>query len=110
MRESLGRKIKRNGLPLISMMLNGPYEISRRRGSGSPGPAARCRGEGEHGTRRVVEMLDDPTAPPINEIIGSMEWQKHTVRGFMAGAMKKAGYEVISFKNDAGERSYRIEA
>jgi hypothetical protein len=37
-----------------------------------------------------------------------MGWQAHTVRGFMAGAMKKAGYEVESFKPEGGERTYRI--
>ena len=37
-----------------------------------------------------------------------MGWQKHTVRGFMAGAMKKAGYAVESFKPEGGERTYRI--
>jgi hypothetical protein len=35
-----------------------------------------------------------------------MGWQKHTVRGFMAGAMKKAGYVVESFQSDSGERTY----
>jgi hypothetical protein len=35
-------------------------------------------------------------------------WQKHTVRGFMAGTLKKAGYEVISEKNADGQRTYRI--
>jgi hypothetical protein len=35
-----------------------------------------------------------------------MGWQRHTVRGFMAGAMRKAGYQVESFK--PGERTYRI--
>jgi hypothetical protein len=29
-------------------------------------------------------------------------------RGFMAGAMKKAGYAVESFKPEGGERTYRI--
>jgi hypothetical protein len=29
-------------------------------------------------------------------------------RGFMAGAMKKAGYNVESFKPEGGERTYRI--
>ena len=37
-----------------------------------------------------------------------MGWQRHTVRGFMAGAMRKAGYEVESFKPEGGERTYRI--
>jgi hypothetical protein len=36
--------------------------------------------------------------------------QKHTVRGFMAGAMTKAGYHVESFKPEGGERSYRLPA
>jgi hypothetical protein len=37
-----------------------------------------------------------------------MAWQKHTVRGFMGGAMKKAGYNVESFKSAKGDRTYRI--
>ena len=32
-----------------------------------------------------------------------MGWQRHTVRGFMAGAMKKAGYSIESFKPEGGE-------
>ena len=37
-----------------------------------------------------------------------MGWQRHTVRGMMAGSLKKAGYAVESFKSDNGERTYRI--
>ena len=44
----------------------------------------------------------------IGDSMGTMGWQKHTVRGFMAGAMKKAGNEVESFKPEGGERTYRI--
>jgi hypothetical protein len=44
----------------------------------------------------------------LAEIMDQMGWQKHTVRGFMAGAMKKAGYTVESFKPRGGERTYRI--
>ena len=44
----------------------------------------------------------------LAEITDKMGWQKHTDRGFMAGAMKKAGYIVESFKSDKGERTYRI--
>ncbi len=59
-------------------------------------------------TARVVAMLQREKGASLAEIMEQMGWQKHTVRGFMAGAMKKAGYTVESFKSDKGERSYRI--
>ena len=59
-------------------------------------------------TARVVAMLQRKNGATLEEIMSQMGWQKHTVRGFMAGAMKKAGYTVESFKSDKGERSYRI--
>ena len=53
-------------------------------------------------------MLQRKNGATLAEIMDKMGWQKHTVRGFMAGAMKKAGFTVESFKNEAGARSYRI--
>jgi hypothetical protein len=53
-------------------------------------------------------MLKRPEGATITEIMTKMGWLKHMVRGFMAGAMKKAGYTVESFKPEGGERSYRI--
>jgi Protein of unknown function (DUF3489) len=44
----------------------------------------------------------------ITEIMDKMGWQRHTVRAFMAGAMKKAGFTVKSFKPEGGQRSYRL--
>jgi hypothetical protein len=58
-------------------------------------------------TAQVVAMLQRKNGATLAEIMEKMGWQKHTVRGFMAGAMKKAGYTVESFK-EGGERSYRI--
>jgi hypothetical protein len=57
---------------------------------------------------QVVAMLQRPEGAKISEIMTTMGWQRHTVRGFVAGAMKKAGYNVDSFKPEGGERSYRI--
>lgn len=59
-------------------------------------------------TARVVTMLKREGGATLEEIMAQMGWQKHTVRGFMAGTMKKAGYTVESFKSEAGARSYRI--
>jgi hypothetical protein len=61
-------------------------------------------------TAQVVAMLQRKNGATLAEIMDKMGWQKHTVRGFMAGAMKKAGYTVESFKSDKGDRTYRINA
>ena len=57
---------------------------------------------------QVIEMLERKGGAALTEIMDKMGWQKHTVRGFMAGAMKKAGHTVESFKPEGGERSYRL--
>jgi hypothetical protein len=59
-------------------------------------------------TAEVVAMLQRKGGASISEIMKAMKWQRHTVRGFMAGAMRKAGYTVESFKPEGGERSYRL--
>ena len=59
-------------------------------------------------TAQVVAMLQRKNGATLAEIMEKMGWQKHTVRGFMAGAMKKAGYTIESFKSDKGERTYKI--
>jgi hypothetical protein len=60
-------------------------------------------------TAQVVAMLQREGGATISEIMSAMGWQKHTVRGFMAGTMKKGGYTVESFKPEGGERTYRIQ-
>ena len=60
-------------------------------------------------TARVIAMLQRKGGATLAEIMTTMGWQKHTVRGFMAGAMKKAGYAVESFKPQGGERTYQIK-
>jgi hypothetical protein len=59
-------------------------------------------------TAQVVAMLQRKNGATLAEIMDKMGWQKHTVRGFMAGAMKKVGYTVESFKPEGGERTYRL--
>ena len=61
-------------------------------------------------TAQVVAMLQRKNGATLAENMDQMGWQRHTVRGFMAGAMKKAGYAVESFKPEGGERTYRINS
>jgi hypothetical protein len=57
---------------------------------------------------QVIARMQRKGGVSISELMQSMGWQRHTVRGFMAGAMKKAGYTVESFKPEGGDRSYRL--
>jgi len=59
---------------------------------------------------QVVALLQRKHGATLTEIMEKMGWHKDTVRGFMAGAMKKAGYAVESFKPEGGERSYRLNS
>jgi hypothetical protein len=59
-------------------------------------------------TAQVVAMLQRKNGATMSELMAKMGWQAHTVRGFMAGALKGAGFEVESFKPQGGERTYRI--
>jgi hypothetical protein len=55
-----------------------------------------------------LELLKRSGGATVQQIMAKTGWQKHTVRGFIAGSMKKAGHAVESFKSEAGERTYRI--
>ncbi len=57
---------------------------------------------------QAIALMQRKGGVTISELMKTMGWQKHTCRGFVAGAMKKAGYAVESFKPEGGERSYRL--
>ena len=57
----------------------------------------------------LIEMLRAPEGATIAEIAAALDWQPHTARGAMAGALKKKlGLTIISEKVDGGARRYRI--
>lgn len=54
-------------------------------------------------------MLRRAKGATIEEIAEALSWQPHTVRGAMAGALKKKlGLDVSSEKDDKRGRIYRI--
>ena len=59
-------------------------------------------------TPQVIALLERAKGATLVQLMEATGWQAHSVRGFMAGAMKKAGYAVESFKPEGGERTYRI--
>ena len=72
-------------------------------------PKARTPREGTK-QATLIAMLRAPDGATIEEIMAATGWQSHTVRGAMAGALKrKLGLTVTSEKIAARERVYRIE-
>lgn len=59
---------------------------------------------------QVLELLRRPEGASLNEIMTATGWQAHTVRGFMAGALKKAGIAVESFRGEDKVRTYRVDS
>ena len=59
---------------------------------------------------RIVAMLRSPGGATIASIMTATEWQQHSVRGFLAGVVrKKLGLNLISEVTDKG-RVYRISS
>jgi hypothetical protein len=58
---------------------------------------------------QLIEMLKAPKGATIDEIVAAFGWQPHTVRGAIAGALKKKlGLDVTSEKVEGRGRVYRI--
>jgi hypothetical protein len=57
---------------------------------------------------RVIAMLKSPAGATIDVMMKVTGWQQHSVRGFLAGVVrKKLGLTLESEKTN-GERTYRI--
>ena len=58
---------------------------------------------------KLIEMLRTEGGATIEEIMVATGWQSHTVRGAIAGALKKKlGLEVSSEKVEGRGRVYRL--
>jgi Protein of unknown function (DUF3489) len=58
---------------------------------------------------KLIEMLRQPDGVTVDEIVAAFKWQPHTVRGAIAGALKKKlGLKVDSEKVEGRGRVYRI--
>jgi predicted HTH transcriptional regulator len=88
---------------------------SRKQTNRKPRAAKEPRAKRDPRTRaeskqaKLIEMLKRAQGATIDEIASEFEWQKHTVRGAIAGALKKKlGLDVKSEKVEGRGRVYRI--
>jgi hypothetical protein len=77
----------------------------KRPAPASSRPAARA--DTKHA--RIIAMLRKPAGTTIAAIMAATDWQQHSVRGFLAGVVrKKLGLNLVSDQTDKG-RVYRIK-
>ena len=75
--------------------------------SASASPKTAARPETKHA--RIVSMLRSSAGATIASIMTATDWQQHSVRGFLAGVVrKKLGLILVSEQTDKG-RVYRIK-
>jgi Protein of unknown function (DUF3489) len=75
----------------------------------SAAPASKAAGRPDTKHARIVAMLRAPGGATIAAIMTATEWQQHSVRGFLAGVVrKKLGLNLVSEPTDKG-RVYRIK-
>ena len=57
----------------------------------------------------LIELLNRPEGASLAEMVQATGWQQHTIRGAIAGSLKKKlGLNIVSEKTDGQERKYRI--
>jgi hypothetical protein len=57
---------------------------------------------------RIIAMLRTPAGATISSLMTATDWQQHSVRGFLAGVVRKRlGLDLVSEQTDKG-RVYHI--
>lgn len=58
---------------------------------------------------QLLQLLNRPEGASIEDMVQATEWQQHSVRGFLAGTVKKKmGLALMSSKAEGDVRRYRI--
>ena len=77
----------------------------------SPSPIPRPEREPMPASKqaRVIAMLQSPTGTTIAAMMQATGWQQHSVRGFLAGVVRKKLKLKLASKKVDGNRVYRID-
>jgi Protein of unknown function (DUF3489) len=91
--------------------------MSKRKTASTEAPATSAKPRKQTASKpktklaQLEAMLRRPDGVTIEQISKSLDWQAHSVRGAMSGALKKKqGLSITSEKTDTGRRLYRIAA
>ena len=91
-------------------MASRPTARTKRSLSKRPGAASRNRSRKPNTKHaRLIALLQSAAGATIARMMAATDWQQHSVRGFLAGIVrKKLGLKLVSEQTDKG-RVYRIK-
>jgi hypothetical protein len=56
----------------------------------------------------ILSLIGRKDGATLAAIMAATDWRAHSVRGFISLAQSKRGLKVVSTRNDAGDRVYRV--
>jgi hypothetical protein len=66
---------------------------------------------GDTKKEQVLALLKDREGVSLDRLMAATGWQKHSIRGFLSGTVRRnMGLKIISSKDTDGKRLYRVEA
>ena len=91
--------------PMASAPAAVPTAKSSRHSVGDSEPKRADRGSKQS---RVIALLQSPTGATIEAMMKATGWQPHSVRGFLAGVVRKRLKLKLGSKKVEGNRVYQI--
>lgn len=83
-------------------------DATRLDGAAKADPTPSASAPADSKLDRLVALLRKEGGATIADLTEATGWQAHSVRGAMAGALRKKGHTVLSDKPADGPRHYRI--
>ena len=90
--------------------MTGKSRTSKTRRSRKPPTPSKARTPRSQGSKldRIAALLARATGATIDEMVDATGWQPHSVRGAIAGSLKRRGLAITSDKVN-GVRRYRSD-
>jgi hypothetical protein len=108
---SAAERAQKNGPGIPNPQQQQPQRPETTAETSTEEPAGACHdGKPEDSKKaQMIALLKLDTGVSLDELVQVTGWQKHSVRGFLSGTMrKKMGLRILSAKNNEGARIYRI--
>ena len=87
----------------------GPNRQARRKGASASRTKTKPAIRKQTKQQTCIDLLSRREGARIEELQSATGWQQHSVRGFLAGTIrKKLGLTLLSEKPNTGPRRYRI--